>query len=85
MEVSGQFHALAALPPGNIDRQQLYRRLAELQSRSVRGDEEKKVSFFPLPDSNPGRPACSTLNELSWLSLIMLLGLLNQGLDGRGT
>jgi hypothetical protein len=41
MEVSGQLHAPAALPPGKDPRYQLDRRLGGPQSRSGRGGEEK--------------------------------------------
>jgi hypothetical protein len=58
MEVSGQLHAPATLPPGNSPWYPLDRRLCESQSRSERGGEEKK---FPAPAGNrtPVHPARS--------------------------
>jgi hypothetical protein len=41
MEVSGQLHASAALPPGKDPRYPLDRRLGGPQNRSERGGEEK--------------------------------------------
>jgi hypothetical protein len=41
MEVSGQLHAPAALPPGKDTRYPLDRRLGGPQSQSGRGGEEK--------------------------------------------
>jgi hypothetical protein len=41
MEVNGQLHAPAALPPGNRPRYPLERRLGESQSQSERRGEEK--------------------------------------------
>jgi len=49
MEVSGQLHAPAALPPGKSPRYPLDRRLGGPPSQSRRGDEEKKI---PVPDVN---------------------------------
>jgi hypothetical protein len=45
MEVSGQFHAPATLPPGKVPRYSLDRRLGGPQSRSGRGDEGKNVEI----------------------------------------
>jgi hypothetical protein len=42
MEVSGQLHSPAALPPGKLDR-----RLGGPQSRYGRGGEEKNPQFLP--------------------------------------
>jgi hypothetical protein len=41
LEVSGQLHAPAALPPGKSPRYPLYRRLGGPQSRSGQHEEEK--------------------------------------------
>jgi hypothetical protein len=41
MEVSGQLHAPAALPPGKEPWYPLHRKLGGSQSRSGRGGEEK--------------------------------------------
>jgi hypothetical protein len=51
MEVSGQLHAPAALPPGKSPRYLLDRRLGGPQSRSGRGGEEKNSQ--PLPGLEP--------------------------------
>jgi hypothetical protein len=44
MEVSGQLHAPAALPPEEMPRYQLDRRLGEPQSPSGRCGEEKSLA-----------------------------------------
>jgi hypothetical protein len=54
MEVSGQLHAPAALPPGKDPWYPLGRRLGGTQSRSGRGDEEKNSQ--PLPAMQPWIP-----------------------------
>jgi hypothetical protein len=77
MEVSGQLHALVALPPEKDphSRYPLDRRLGRHQSRSGSGGEEK--IFQPLlriEPPNPARPARSQslivtseiLYELKW-------------------
>jgi hypothetical protein len=51
MEVSGQFHSLAALPPGKEPCYALDRRLSGPQSRSGRGGEEKNSQ--PPPGIEP--------------------------------
>jgi hypothetical protein len=51
MEVSGQLHAPAALPPEKSPCYPLDRRLSELQSRSGRGGEEIKSQ--PPPGIEP--------------------------------
>jgi hypothetical protein len=51
MEVSGQFHAPAALSPGKILWYPLDWRLGGAQSRSGRGGEEKNSQ--PLPELEP--------------------------------
>jgi hypothetical protein len=51
MEVSDHLHAPANLPPGKSPRYPLDRRLGGLQSRSGRGDEERK--HLPLPGIEP--------------------------------
>jgi hypothetical protein len=51
MEVSGQIHDPAALPPGKEHRYPIDRRLGGPQSRSGRGDEEKNSQ--PLPGLKP--------------------------------
>jgi hypothetical protein len=51
MDVSGQLHVPAALPPGKEPRYPLDRRLGGLQSRSGRGGEEKNSQ--PLPGLDP--------------------------------
>jgi hypothetical protein len=60
MEVSGQQHAPAALPPGLEPRYPLDRRLVAIQSRSGRCGEEKN-SKPPLGIElwNPNHPAHS--------------------------
>jgi hypothetical protein len=51
MEVSGQLHAPAALPPGKSPWYPLDRRLGGPQSRSGRGGEEK--NFLLPPGTEP--------------------------------
>jgi hypothetical protein len=51
MEVSGQLHATADLPPGKEPLYPLDRRLGGLQNRSGRGDEEKNSQ--PPPGIEP--------------------------------
>jgi hypothetical protein len=51
MEVSGQFHAPAAVPHGKSPWHPLDRRLGGPQSRSGRGGEEKNSQ--PLPELEP--------------------------------
>jgi hypothetical protein len=61
-EGSGQLHAMAALPPpGKIPLYVLVRRLGAFQSRSGRRGEE----------SNPGRPARSTVTVLTELTRLI--------------
>jgi hypothetical protein len=48
LEVRGQLHAPAALPPGNIYRNPLYRNLSGPHKLSGRGDKEK----VPAPAEN---------------------------------
>jgi hypothetical protein len=60
MEVSGQLHDAAALPPGKSHCYPLDRRLGGPQSRCGRGGEEK--NFHPLlgiKPKNPDRPSRS--------------------------
>jgi len=54
MEVSGQIHASAALPPGNNSCHPLDRRFGGPQSRSGRDVEEKIPN--PRQESKPGTP-----------------------------
>jgi hypothetical protein len=56
MDVSGQLHAPAALPPGKEPWYPLDRRLGGSQSRSGRGGEEKNSQQLPVlePPSYPG-------------------------------
>jgi hypothetical protein len=71
MEVCGQLHAHAALPPGKDPRYPLYRRLGGPQSRSGRYEKEK--NRLPLPEIELrllGRLIRSLVaipTELSWL------------------
>jgi hypothetical protein len=68
MEVSGQLHGPAALPPGKEPWFPLDRRLGGPQSRSGRGGEEKN-SQPPsgIEPQNPSRPARSlALYRLSY-------------------
>jgi hypothetical protein len=66
MEVSGQFHAPAALPLGKILWYSLVRWLGGTQSRSESGGEKKKPNS--RRESNPGRPARSLVTVLTELS-----------------
>jgi len=76
MEVSGQLHAPATLPPGNSPWYPLDRRLCESQSRSERGGEEKK---FPAPAGNrtPVHPARSLALIRSYNSVKQLYFLMH--------
>jgi hypothetical protein len=73
MEVSGQFHVSAALPPGKEPpRYPLARRLDGPQSRSGRGGEQK-ILHFPRRELNSGhlaRNLVTILTELPRLSLL---------------
>jgi hypothetical protein len=68
MEMSGQLHAPAALPPGKSPWNPLDRRLDGSQSRSGRGAEEKNSQPPPgIEPQNPDRPARSpALYRLSY-------------------
>jgi hypothetical protein len=60
MEVSGQLHVPAALPPGKSPWYPLDRKLGGPQSRSGRGGEEKNSQPPPgMEPLNPHRPARS--------------------------
>jgi hypothetical protein len=62
MEVSGQIHASAALPPGKEPPYQLDKRLGGHQSRSRRGGEEKNSQHPPgIEPYNHDRSACSLI------------------------
>jgi hypothetical protein len=58
VEVSGQLHAPAHLPPGKSPRHPLERNLVGLQSRSGRSGEERKFST-PAGILSPNHSACS--------------------------
>jgi hypothetical protein len=68
MEVSGQLHVPAALPPEKSPWYPLDRRLSGPQSRSGRGGEEKNSQLPPgIEPYNPDRPAHSpALDRLSY-------------------
>jgi hypothetical protein len=51
--VSGQLYASAALPPGKEPLYRLDRRLFGVQSRSVRGEEEKNPVTVPAGNGTP--------------------------------
>jgi hypothetical protein len=70
MEVSGEFHAPAALPPGEEPSVPLDRRLDGSQSRSGRGGEEEDTS--PCRESNPGRPVLCLVIVLTELPRLLL-------------
>jgi hypothetical protein len=74
MEVSGQLHAPAALPPGKSLWYPLDRRLGGPQSRSGRGGEEKNPQLPPgIEHYNPDRPARSpALYRLSYHGSLLL-------------
>jgi hypothetical protein len=71
MEVSGQLHARAALPPGKKLLIPIVRRQDGPQSRSGRGGEEKNSQTLPRLDPSIIQPIdqCCTI-ELSWLILL---------------
>jgi hypothetical protein len=54
LEVSGQLHAPAALPPGKSPRYPFYRRFGGPQSRSGRYGEVK--IFYPTGTRTPAHP-----------------------------
>jgi hypothetical protein len=68
MEVSGQLHAAAALPPRKSPSYPFGRRLGGLQSRFGRGGEEMNSQPPPgIEPQNPDRPARSpALYRLSY-------------------
>jgi hypothetical protein len=66
MEVRGQLHAPAALPPG---KEHLGGRLGGSQSLFGRGDEEEKT--FPCWKSNSSRPARSPVAVLTELPRLL--------------
>jgi hypothetical protein len=67
MEVSGQFHALAAVPPRKEPpRHPLDTRLGGLQSRSGRGGKER--NHCPCRESNSGRTSRSLVTTLRYYS-----------------
>jgi len=68
MEVSGQLHAPAALPPGKSPHYSLDRWLGGLQNRS--GRSGKKVPY-PRQKSNPGRPARSLVTIRTEISRLL--------------
>jgi hypothetical protein len=59
LEVSGQLHAPAALPPEKKPRYQLDVRLGGLQSRYESGGEEKKSLHLPRIESCSFSPKCN--------------------------
>jgi hypothetical protein len=68
MEVSGQLHASAALPPGKNLWYPLDRRLSGHQSRSGRGGEEKNSQPLPgleAPIIQPVAQRCLFRHRLS--------------------
>jgi hypothetical protein len=77
MEVGGQIHAPAALPPGTEPLVPIDRRLVGPQSRSERGGEEKESSFL---ESNSDPPAHNLVTTLAGLSQFyaVFISVLNQ-------
>jgi hypothetical protein len=63
MEVSGQLHAPAALPPGIFPRYPFDIRLGRPQSQFGRDGENKYI--FPCRESYPGRLARSLVSVLA--------------------
>jgi len=53
MEVSGQLHALAALPPGKEPQYPMDRWLDGLQRQSGCRGEQKKIPPLSLPETEP--------------------------------
>jgi hypothetical protein len=68
MELSGQLHAPAALPPGKEPRYPLDRRPGGPHNRSGRCGEEKNLS---LPGIEPGLFSPS-LYQLSWPGFVVI-------------
>jgi hypothetical protein len=72
MEVSGQFHAPASLPPRKETLVSLDRRLDGLQSRSGRGGEEKNSQLLPELERPIIQPVAQRYTaELSRLLLML--------------
>jgi hypothetical protein len=70
MGVSGQLHALAALPPEKEPTvSSLGRRLGGAQSRSGRGGEEQNSLLLPGIESQLSRTKRGHYNDLSFLRL----------------
>jgi hypothetical protein len=78
MEVSGQFHAPAALPQGKSTWYPLDRRLGGPQSRS--GRDEEKNSQPPPRESNPSTPIVQPVDRSYTYWAIMALAF-----NGKGT
>jgi hypothetical protein len=78
MEVSGQLHALAALPPeGKSPCYPLDRRLGGTQCRSGRGGEEKNSQ--PRRESNPRTPIVQPVAQhyTDWAITALLCSVLD--------
>jgi hypothetical protein len=67
MEVSGQLHAPATLPPGKSPRHLLDKMLGEPQSLSGLGGEETQFHHYPCQEFNLGRPASKLVSVLTEL------------------
>jgi hypothetical protein len=69
MEVSGQLHAMIALPPEKErPLYPLHWRLVGPQNRSGHIGEEEKSHYYPYRESNPGRP----IRRVPYLSTFIL-------------
>jgi len=65
MEVSGQLHVQAALPPWKEPLVPLDRRLGGPQDWSGRDGDGRYVLLCPCLESNPGRPASKLVTILT--------------------
>jgi hypothetical protein len=74
MEVSGQLHDPAALPPGKEPRYPLDRRLCGPKSRSESGGEEKNSQ--PRRESNPRTSIVQPVDQRYTTGLYRLLVIL---------
>ena len=68
LELSGQFHASAALPPGKTARYPLCRRLGGPQSRSGRNGQDDKSLYPSWTGATIPPPSSPLIYSLYWLS-----------------
>jgi hypothetical protein len=83
MDVIGQLHAPAALPPGKSPWYPLDRRLGRLQSRSGHSDEEK--NSHPLPGLEPPIIQPVAQRYTDWATPALLTGMKDHKKTGQKT